>query len=55
MEILDVQSVNTTVDVKAPISIAFKIIGAENIGFFFPLSNESLTEPKIQFVHEEGG
>lgn len=55
MEILDVLTSKTFLETEEPISIRFRVIGGEDKGFFFPFHNESLTEPRIQFVNEEGG
>lgn len=53
MEILDVATEKTTVDISTVIKISFKITGAQPLCFTFPFSNESLTESKLEFVKEE--
>lgn len=50
MEILDVLLTPKIVDVNGEFRVAFSVIGAEAAGFEFPFSNESLTEPLVQFT-----
>lgn len=53
MEITDVSTLKTTVDISTVIKISFKILGAEPMCFEFPFGNESLTESKLEFIKEE--
>lgn len=54
MEIQNVELVPKTVAVGTSFKLIFSIMGAVSFGFEFPFSNESLTEPKIQFNEEDG-
>lgn len=49
MEIKNVVLSKETVYVGETVSVTFKIIGAVK-PFTFPFSNESLTEPTIEFI-----
>lgn len=55
MEFKDVLLLTPKVEANGVFKLTFEVIGAEGIGFWFPFSNESLTEPKIQFSSEKDG
>lgn len=55
MEILDILVTPNPVIKSSSFSITFSIIGAKEQDYFsFPFSNESLSEPKLQFKSKQG-
>lgn len=52
MEIKNVQTVKKNLTVSEMFKVQFKIIGALYPFFEFPLANESLTKPIIEFDKE---
>lgn len=53
VEIKNVKLQTPSVSVGGVMKLVFEIFGAQAKSFEFPFSNDSLTEPKIEFVREE--
>lgn len=43
----------STTTISSPFTIRFRVLGGSPGGFTFPFSNESLTEPLLQFIKED--
>lgn len=53
MEITNAKLTVSALYINEAFTLSFKVVGAECPGFRFPFANESLTEPKLEFLEEE--